>query len=112
MVKRRPVVVLAPSRTNRQLVAVVPLSTTQAHQIGIAPCKGLLTVILQQQICHQSGEASVAIRIRVNPYQPVMKARTDFANRVRLVFELVADVVAEIAQLHGNHFRGNADVLL
>jgi uncharacterized protein YifN (PemK superfamily) len=32
MVKRRPVVVLAPSPTNRQLVAVVPLSTTQAHR--------------------------------------------------------------------------------
>jgi uncharacterized protein YifN (PemK superfamily) len=31
MVKRRPVVVLAPSRTNRHLVAVVPLSTTAAR---------------------------------------------------------------------------------
>ena len=34
MVKRRPVVVLARSRTNRQLVTVVPLSTTAPNPVG------------------------------------------------------------------------------
>jgi uncharacterized protein YifN (PemK superfamily) len=34
MVKRRPVVVLARNRQNRQLVTVVPLSTTRPDPLG------------------------------------------------------------------------------
>jgi uncharacterized protein YifN (PemK superfamily) len=34
MVKRRPVVVLARNRQNRELVTVVPLSTTQPNPLG------------------------------------------------------------------------------
>jgi hypothetical protein len=55
--------------------------------------------------------AAIAVGVGVYPHEPVMKARGDFIQPVRAVFDPVAAVIRELPQLLRDAIRVHADIL-
>src|SRR3990172_6959343 len=94
-ISKRPVVALV-GRLKRRNVAAAHLSFV--YQITRAPGKPGRTVADQQQIGHRPGMAAVAIRIRVNADQTVVKAGGDPLQRIRALPDLYSNILAQVLQ--------------
>ena len=66
------------------------VGTTQfagALQIRASPRKAISTETHDEEIRHQSGMTSIAVRKGVNLHEPVMETYRDFVGRIGSVFD-------------------------
>lgn len=114
-----------PSRTHKcqQRAVISPIRRVQGVQIALphitlgnqvtrAPGKALRAMLHQQQVRNGTRKAAVTVGKGMNRYQPVAEPRSDFIQRIALVFDLRFHVLAEIVQGRLDLERVDPDILL
>ena len=83
------------------------------HSAHAAPGKrGPAQKLFQQQVGGQSRVATIPVRERVDPHQPMMEPAGDFIRGIRFVFDLRPGVRAQLVQLDADVRLRHADILV